>query len=149
MAFLFSTLLGGEALGQSTPQVSFDRIDLSEIEYADSIAAICQDRRGFMWFGCGNGLIRFDGARTKVFRHDPDRPGASLVDNTIWEIFEDRDGFLWIGTNQGISRFDPVREVFTNFREDLEDPNGLRGTIGDPADSCHGRAGERRALVFV
>lgn len=124
---LAAALLGTEARAQSVPQVTFDRIDLSSIEGSNQASSIHQDRRGFMWFGTGGGLIRYDGVHTRLFLPDPNRPKESLVDQQVWEIFEDADGMLWIGTGNGVSRFDPVHETFTNYQADLLDPHGLRG----------------------
>ncbi|MGB0953437.1 MAG: response regulator [Planctomycetota bacterium] len=127
---LFAVIvLGGHAFGQTVPRVSFDRIDLSAIKGSNQAAAIHQDQRGYMWFGTGGGLIRYDGVHTRLFLPDPKRPADTLVHKQVWEIFEDSAGMLWIGTGGGISRFDPVHETFTNYREDLLDPDGLRGSI--------------------
>src|SRR5688572_30245573 len=38
------------------------------------VEALLQDRRGFMWFGTGDGLARYDGYRMTSFRHEPNNP---------------------------------------------------------------------------
>ena len=127
---LFAVLsAGSEAYGQTVSHVSFDRIDLSTPDHSRQISSIHQDLRGFMWFGSATGLTRYDGVHARVFRHDAQRPHDSLVHDQVWEIFRDRDGILWIGTADGLSRFDPIHETFSNFREDLDDPKGLRGSV--------------------
>ena len=87
-------LLAGMALGQSRPQVDFHRIDFAEVSGSRQSSSIVQDPRGFMWVVSGNGLVRYDGSRAKVFRHDPQRPTTSLAHNQVWELFLDRSGGL-------------------------------------------------------
>ncbi len=48
----------------------------------DNVLAILQDRRGFMWFGTGQGLNRYDGNSFVVYKNDPKDPG-SLSHNFI------------------------------------------------------------------
>ncbi len=78
------------------------------------VHAILQDREGFMWFGTGDGLNRFDGRAFRTYRHNPDDPG-SLSDSKINCLFEDRDGVMWIGANNFLNRFDRSRERFDRY----------------------------------
>jgi signal transduction histidine kinase/ligand-binding sensor domain-containing protein/AraC-like DNA-binding protein len=88
----------------------------------NAVAALIQDRRGFMWFGTKDGLNRYDGYNFLVFRHDPFDP-ASLSDSDITTLFEDRDGSLWAGTrNGGLDRFDRDRENFHRHGSGLGAP---------------------------
>ncbi len=78
-----------------------------------TVGAIVQDRLGFLWFGTGEGLNRFDGLRFSVFRHDPNDPG-SLPKGQVEALALSRSGDLWIGTDVGgLVRFDPVLEEMT------------------------------------
>lgn len=60
-----------------------------------------QDSFGFMWFGTGGGVARYDG---QTFIHFSLLDG--LVDNEILAICEDDNKKLWLGTALGISRID-------------------------------------------
>ena len=42
-----------------------------------------QDRSGFLWFGTYNGLTRYDGIDSVVYRNNPDNPN-SLSGNFIY-----------------------------------------------------------------
>jgi len=86
-----------------------------------SVLAICQDRRGFMWFGTEDGLNRYDGYTFYVFRPERTNPGA-ISDNIISSIYEDSRGRLWIGTQGGgLNLFDQDTESFVSFRHNPQD----------------------------
>lgn len=79
------------------------------------IYAVHQDRQGLMWFGTMHGLIRYDGVRYRVFRHDPS-DSLSISHDDIVSIHEDSDGYLWIGTfGGGINRLNPRTSEFLRF----------------------------------
>ena len=65
-----------------------------------SVTSICQDSRGFMWFGTYDRLNRYDGITFKVFKFQPN-DSNSISHNRIISIFEDHLGNLWIGTFDG------------------------------------------------
>lgn len=91
----------------------------------NTVRAVTQDRRGFIWIGTRDGLARYDGIDFKVFKHDRDNPD-SITDNHIRAIVADPSGVLWVGTeNDGFNRFDPETEKFTPYRHDPDDPKGL------------------------
>jgi signal transduction histidine kinase/ligand-binding sensor domain-containing protein/CheY-like chemotaxis protein len=99
----------------SHAQISDTRFRHISIEQGlsnSSINCIFQDSRGFMWFGTRDGLNRYDGSRTVVYRNDP-KNKFSISDDFINCIYEDGDHKLWIGTNYGLNCFDPVTNKFT------------------------------------
>ena len=63
------------------------------------VQALVQTRDGYLWLGCQEGLVRYDGARFVVFDR---RTTPGLPDHSIWSLFEARDGTLWIGTAGGL-----------------------------------------------
>jgi ligand-binding sensor domain-containing protein len=72
------------------------------------VASLAQDRTGFIWFGGGNGLTRFDGQRLRIV----DREADSLARRNLgWvrALLASEDGRLWIGTEaDGIAVHDPA-----------------------------------------
>src|SRR6185436_5586025 len=69
----------------------------------NQINDIIQTRDGYLWFTTFNGLVRYDGARFKVFN-----PGNTkgLNTNRLLSLFEDPDGRLWITTeHSGVVRY--------------------------------------------
>lgn len=71
----------------------------------NSVRAILQDRNGFIWFGTGDGLNRYDGNRFRKFT--PNDPDARPENDFILSLCEDNNGIIWIGTGAGICRYDP------------------------------------------
>ena len=64
------------------------------------VFSILQDSKGFMWFGSENGLIRYDGYKFKVFKHNPDDE-KSLSSNIVISIYEDRSGVYGLERKAG------------------------------------------------
>jgi len=78
------------------------------------IYAILQDYTGFMWFGTGDGLNRYDGYNFKVYYHDPNDP-SSISNNQISALALAPDSCIWIGTDKGLNRYDPATDKFTRY----------------------------------
>jgi signal transduction histidine kinase/ligand-binding sensor domain-containing protein len=92
----------------------FDRISTADGLPDDVIYAILQDDQGFMWFGTGNGLARYDGYQFTVYQNDPSDP-TSLSHDTVFALYQARNGDLWVGTGSGLDRFDPTNRTFTHY----------------------------------
>jgi len=88
------------------------------------ITTILQDDTGFLWFGTGEGLARYDGYNFKAFKHDPNNSN-SISSNVIKSIIKDSQGNLWIGTDTGLNQFNPKIQQFTHFRHQNNDLNSL------------------------
>ncbi|MBI3195052.1 MAG: hypothetical protein HYZ34_11405, partial [Ignavibacteriae bacterium] len=71
-----------------------------------SVYCILQDKKGFLWFGTGDGLNKYDGYEITTYRHHQSDTN-SLSDNTIRTLMEDKDENLWIGTADGLNRYNP------------------------------------------
>ncbi|HOW45362.1 MAG TPA: two-component regulator propeller domain-containing protein [Candidatus Aminicenantes bacterium] len=63
-----------------------------------SVLAIAQDRRGFLWLGTAEGLVRFDGVNFTIY-NSGNIP--AFQDNFVNNLHVDRRGVLWIGTLRG------------------------------------------------
>ncbi len=63
----------------------------------------CQDKRGYLWIGCAEGISVFNGIKFTNYN-----PSSGLALNYINQIIEDRfnPGVMWIATNGGgISKY--------------------------------------------
>src|SRR4029453_16773949 len=84
----------------------------------NNVVSILQDRQGFMWFGTGEGLDRYDGYDFIHYQTHANDP-RTLSNNVIWALYQDREGYLWVGTDGGgLNRFDPTTETFTRYLPD-------------------------------
>jgi len=63
-----------------------------------TVQAFAQTPDHYLWIGTTGGLLRFDGARFRLF----DRSNTpQLTENSIFALLVSRDGSLWIGTEGG------------------------------------------------
>lgn len=118
----------------------FDHLSLEQGISHNLVYAIHQDQTGFMWFGTMYGLVKYDGRRYTIYRHDPN-DAHSISYNDIIAIYEDQQGYLWIGTwGGGLNRFDPLTEKFTRFMHDPANPASLSNNmVWAIAEDEHGR----------
>lgn len=74
----------------------------------NTITALLQDPKGFVWVGTQGGLHRYDGHRYTVFRSSPRDP-ASLPDSFITALAMQGEDALWVGSySQFLARIDLV-----------------------------------------
>lgn len=83
-----------------------------------------QDKRGFVWFGTKEGLIRFDGYQFKVFLNDPEAANC-LISNFVTAIREDNDGWIWVGTANGICYYNTDSDYFGTISSEDQKISGL------------------------
>lgn len=93
----------------------------------NSIFAITQDSRGFMWYGSRFGLNRYDGNQFKLYKSSTTDSGT-LTDDYITALYSDSKGILWVGTADGLNRFNPQRNTFQRIYLSKEyRPNRYKG----------------------
>ena len=83
----------------------------------NSISSICQDYKGFMWFGTTDGLNKYDGYKFHVYAYNLNDTN-SLTGNLITAIYEDKQKNLWIGTTIGLNLYDRNNNNFIRFKND-------------------------------
>ena len=91
----------------------------------NSVKAILQDRRGFMWFGTQDGINIYDGYNFRVFKPIAG-DSTSLSGNWVYTLIEDRRGWVWAGTYQGgLSCYRPEESRFYRYTHDKNDPQTI------------------------
>lgn len=119
---------------QASPDFPYAEAYFETVGDVDSIpdgsaTVLAQDRKGFLWIGTQNGLLRFDGYRFRKFLHDASDP-ASLPGDSVSALWVDKDDRLWVGTgSEGLAMFDPASGRFQNFRHDPANPDSLVSNI--------------------
>jgi diguanylate cyclase (GGDEF)-like protein len=109
-ALLFTPLFASASIDN----VRFERFFVEQGLSQQTITAIYQDSRGFMWFGTQEGLNLYDGRRFYAYMQSFDDPNA-IASSWVTSITEDAAGNIWIGTRGGVSRYSPDTSTFTNF----------------------------------
>lgn len=92
-------------------QLSFSHLSVENGLSQNSVLAIVQDNRGFMWFGTRNGLNRYDGQSFKVYLNAITNPGGQSA-NHITCLLNDSRGMLWAGTRYGLNRYNQEQDRF-------------------------------------
>jgi signal transduction histidine kinase/ligand-binding sensor domain-containing protein len=95
--------------------IRFQRLSAGTGLSQTRVAWLVQDKVGFMWFGTQYGLNRYDGYKSKVFKHEPGRPD-SLSCVYVRSLQVDRAGTLWVGCDRFLDRFDSATETFKHYR---------------------------------
>jgi len=113
--FLFSFTYLSVVYSQSADELAFTNISVKDGLSQGTVHSIYQDGKGFMWFGTGDGLNRYDGYGFRTFKHIKG-DSASISNNIINCITEDKQGNLWIGTTDGLNFYNPDSESFTTYR---------------------------------
>jgi len=121
LLFLLMTL---HTLHAQRNRIRFEKLTSEQGLSESSVHSICQDHKGFLWFGTYDGVCRYDGYRFKYFKHALD-DSTSLSQNSIRNIFEDRLGILWISTEYGLDTYNRKTESFSVFIADPKNPNSL------------------------
>ena len=80
----------------------------------NTVNAILQDRKGFMWLGTKDGLNRYDGLSFRKFKHDAANP-RSIGNSFITSLYEDFNVNIWVGTDAGVYIYYPEKEAFEEF----------------------------------
>jgi signal transduction histidine kinase/ligand-binding sensor domain-containing protein len=117
------------------------------------ITHVVQDAGGLIWFGTPEGLVRYDGYRTRVYRHIPGDP-HSIIDDYVRALMPRSDGTLWVATQGGgISIYDPASDRFRHHKADPDTPGALPTAatlyMAEGADGrIHVGLGSRGLAVF-
>lgn len=83
-----------------------DWLDTSDGLPDSAVSALARDRDGYLWIATQGGLVRHEGTRLNVLRHDPDLPG-SVPGNNVMAMMAASDGSIWASiSGHGIVRID-------------------------------------------
>ena len=115
----------GQAAELSSVPLPFRHFGVADGLPSSYVFAMALDRDGYIWFATADGLARYDGVDTTIFRHDSERPG-SIASNDVSALAIDRDGRVWAGGEKsGVNRLDPGSKEFVHYRHVQADPGSL------------------------
>lgn len=81
-----------------------------------SINDITQDKNGFIWIGTNDGLNRFDGNESRIYR-PLKHSDNSLSHHFVSSLLTDHQGNLWVGTREGLNQYIQKKDGFSLFRK--------------------------------
>ncbi len=98
----------------------------------NTVRSVLQDRAGFLWFGTGDGLVRYDGYSMRTFYLSTE-DSLNVETNSVQNLLEDKVGNIWMTVlGGGLVRYDPQGESFNFFRQSATDTiTFTRQTIAD------------------
>lgn len=106
LVFVLAT--GGIVLGEKE-ELKFDHVFKMDTPL---LTSIIQDKDGFMWVASQNGLVRYDGYDTKVYRSGKDM----LSNDFVSSVYADPQDNIWIGTQGGgFNLYDKSANTFKAF----------------------------------
>ena len=76
-----------------------------------SIKDIVQNENGIVWIATGDGLNRFDGNESSIYRPS----NSDISHHSITSLSIDHRQQLWVGTQKGLNRYDANLNKFTSF----------------------------------
>ncbi|MCP4151111.1 MAG: response regulator [bacterium] len=88
---------------------------------SNNITALLQDKKGYIWIGSFDGLVRFDGINFETITRNTHQGFKSTTGRIL---MEDQKGNIWIGTNgDGLAKYDNGKFTMFTTRQGL--PNDL------------------------
>ncbi len=129
---------------------SFQHLSIENGLSDNMVHCITQDAQGFIWIGTPDGLNKFNGYSTKIFRQS-DSDSSSIPFHYISCSFRDKSNRLWFGGN-GLMVCDPVKEKFKHYYYKKNEPNSLgNNDVTAVAQDEHGQiwVGTRQGLFAL
>lgn len=93
------------------------------------IHQVFQDTEGFIWLGTADGVARYDGYETFLFRSDYRLPNR-LADNRITCLADD-ERYVYIGTRGGLNIFDKQQWQMAQARDSRFARTEIRDLLRD------------------
>lgn len=126
-------ILSIATIGQSQ-DLKFFSISSKDGLSQSTINDVVQDHDGYMWIATDDGLNRYDGQNTTIFKKDT-KDSTTISDNEIEVLFVDGQGTLWVGTvNGGLNRFNKEDDSFTRFQAGTISDNYVTDIIAHDED---------------
>lgn len=97
-------------LSENVTDLKFRPLPTTTALPSSEVRNIYQDKQGYIWISTYNGLVRYDGYSTLLFRPNSNSPEKS-INAYVNIVAEDNESKLWIGTHGGLYVFDKKTEI--------------------------------------
>ncbi|WP_192579057.1 sensor histidine kinase [Fibrisoma limi] len=135
--------LGQHPLGQQS--LRFEHLGTDQGLSHNRIFCVYQDRQGFMWFGTGDGLNRYDGYTFTVYKPDPSDPNNHMAHNTVWDMVESQSGEIWFVTpGGGLHRLNRQTGRINFFRVERDGSDRFA-----PYDICYTMIEDKQGIFWI
>ena len=91
--------------------LNFDNISIKDGLSENYVNCVQEDEKGFIWIATDEGLNKYNGYETEIYRSNPFKTNA-LSGNRIHDIFKDSDGEVWISTDKSIDKYEYGKNTF-------------------------------------
>ena len=118
---LLVVLVAEPGMSQPAPIPAFEQLSVDQGLSSNTVRAIIQDQRGYIWAGTNEGLDVYDGYSFTKYPLDLADTLHTLVES-ITELYEDRSGTVWVGSRGGLLKIDTQTGSATPF---FHDPDSL------------------------
>jgi len=89
---------------------TFEKISPESGFVFGAINTITEDKNGFIWFGCDNGLYYYN--TYKVEKYDLDSLQNGTKRSKVNKVYRDSSNVLWVCTDGGVCRFNSQTDSF-------------------------------------
>lgn len=128
LIFVCSLLCATYSMQAAGEHYYFRNLSIQNGLSQNTVNAILQDKKGFMWFGTKDGLNRYDGLSFREFRHNITN-NQSLGNNFVTSLYEDMEGNIWVGTDAGVYIYYPERDIFIPFTKLSEENSKIERAV--------------------
>lgn len=109
---LLSPLTQADFLDQFQSDFRFQKLAFGNKLSNIAINDVVQDKSGFVWVATSDGLNRFDGYSSKIYRPSI-QSTHSISHFNITSLLVDNHGVLWVGTKNGLNRYNEKLDQFS------------------------------------
>lgn len=103
-----------QGASHSKDNLHFSHISINNGLSQNTIFAIAQDAKGYMWFATHNGVNKYDGYDFTIYQNNP-QDSTTIANDIIRTLVTDDKGRVWIGTESGLSYYNEEKDIFENY----------------------------------
>ena len=108
---------------------NFRRFTAADGLSSNTVRAILQDKRGYVWFGTDEGLNRYDGTGVNIYQYTT-QTTHGLGCNYISALYEGEDE-LWVGTGEGLYLYAYDTNTFSFFEKQTSKGKQITTAVND------------------